>query len=146
MDLCPGSGDENQTVANFWPECGVALLDYSATRHEDDPERGVRAVVGVRGWVVGHGVGQQLRIAVITGEAPVALGSGANQGEGMASGNVANTTGRWKTGAPVNGLLIGEATYRATAPVITYRDAEPMAARGKASAAGSARTTRLAHS
>src|ERR1700680_1279497 len=95
-------------------------------------------------WAIG--VGQQLRIAVITGEAPVALGSGANQGEGMASGNVANTTGRWKTGAPVNGLLIGEATYRATAPVITYRDAEPMAARGKASAAGSARTTRLAHS
>jgi hypothetical protein len=146
MDLCPGSGDENQAVANFWPECGVALLDYSATRHEDDPKRAVRAAVGVRGWVVGHEVGQQLRIAVITGEALVALESRANQGEGMASGNVVNTTRRWKTGAQVKGPLIGEAIYRATAPVITYRDAEPMAARGKASAAGSARTIRLAHS
>jgi hypothetical protein len=146
MDLCPGSGDENQAVANFWPECGGTLLDYSATRHEDDPERAVRAAVGIRGWVVGHEVGRRLRIAVITGEALVALESRANQGEGMASGNVVNTTCRWKTGAPVNGRLVGGANYRATAPVITYRDAEPMAARGKASAAGSARTIRLAHS
>jgi hypothetical protein len=98
MVLCPGSGDENQAVANFWTECGGTLLDYSATRQEDDSERAVRAVGGVRGWVVGHEVGEQLRIAVITGEALVALESWANQGEGMASGYVAGTTGPWKTG------------------------------------------------
>jgi hypothetical protein len=143
MDLCPGCGDENQPVANFRPECGVALLDYRATPHEDDSER---AAVGIRGCVAGHGVGQQLRMTVITGEAPVALGFRANQGEGRAWGDVVNTTALWQRGVPVNDLPIGETTYRSTALAIAYRDAEPIAAKGNASASGPARTTQCGHS
>lgn len=146
MDLCPGCGDENQPVGNFCPECGVALLDYGATPHEDDPERAARAAVGIRGCVAGHEVGQQLRMTVITGEAPVALGFRPNQGEGMAWGDVVNTAALWQRGVPVSDLPLGETTYRSTALAIAYRDAEPIAAKGKASAAGPACTTRCGHS
>ena len=43
-----------------------------------------------------------------------------------------NTTARLQTAAPVNGILVGETTYRATSQVITYRAAEPVTAKGKA--------------
>ena len=36
----------------------------------------------------------------------------------------------WRS-APVNGILVGEATYRATRHTIEYREAEPVAAKGK---------------
>jgi class 3 adenylate cyclase len=57
-----------------------------------------------------EGAGLQLRIAVNTGEVLVALGANPNQGEGMASGDVVNTTARLQTAAPVNGILVGETT------------------------------------
>ena len=49
----------------------------------------------------------------------------------MASGDVVNTTARLQSAAPVNGILVGETTYRATRHVIDYRDAEPVEAKGK---------------
>jgi hypothetical protein len=45
---------------------------------------------------------------------------------------VVNTTARLQTAAPVNGILVGEATRRATAGVISYRRAPPVMAKGKA--------------
>ena len=81
-------------------------------------------------WVLEQG-GLQVRIAVNTGEALVALGARPGEGEGMASGDVVNTTARLQSAAPVNGILVGEVTYRATSPVITYREVEPVTAKGK---------------
>ena len=39
---------------------------------------------------------------------------GPTTGEGMASGDVVNTAARLQAAAPVNGILVGETTYRAT--------------------------------
>jgi hypothetical protein len=39
-----------------------------------------------------------------------------------------------QTAAPVNGVLVGETTYRATRDVIEFRGAAPVAAKGKAEA------------
>jgi hypothetical protein len=50
----------------------------------------------------------------------------------MAAGDVVNTTARLQSGAPVNGVLVGETTYRATRDAIAYREAEPVEAKGKA--------------
>lgn len=50
----------------------------------------------------------------------------------MAAGDVVNTTARLQAAAPANGILVGEATYRATRDVIDYREAEAVAAKGKA--------------
>src|SRR4029077_6769947 len=50
----------------------------------------------------------------------------------MAAGDVVNTAARLQSAAPVNGILVGQTTYRATSRVITYRVAEPVSAKGKA--------------
>jgi class 3 adenylate cyclase/tetratricopeptide (TPR) repeat protein len=119
------------TVEKFIGDAVMALFG-APVAHEDDPERAVRAALAIRDWVTDQEAGLQLRIAVNTGEVLVALGAQPNQGEGMASGDVVNTTARLQTAAPVNGILVGETTYRATSQVITYRAADPVAAKGKA--------------
>ncbi len=50
----------------------------------------------------------------------------------MASGDVVNTASRLQSAAPVNGILVGETTHRATRHAIEYREAEPVEAKGKA--------------
>ena len=50
----------------------------------------------------------------------------------MASGDVVNTTARLQSAAPVNGVLVGEATWRATRDRIEYAEHESVSAKGKA--------------
>src|SRR5947208_12830203 len=50
----------------------------------------------------------------------------------MASGDVVNTTARLQAAAPLNGILVGETTYRATRDVVDYREAAAVDAKGKA--------------
>ena len=52
----------------------VALFG-APTAHEDDPERAVRAALAIRDWVTEEGNELQLRVAVNTGEALIALGA-----------------------------------------------------------------------
>ncbi len=118
------------TVEKFIGDAVMALFG-APTAHEDDPERAVRAALAIRDWIRDQDE-LQVRIAVNTGEVLVALGAQAAQGEGMASGDVVNTTARLQSAAPVNGILVGETTYRATSQVITYRPAEAVTAKGKA--------------
>ncbi|MGH3028957.1 MAG: ATP-binding protein, partial [Gaiellaceae bacterium] len=73
----------------------------------------------------------QVRLAVNTGEALVTLGARAQEGEGMAAGDVVNTAARLQAAAPVDGILVGEQTFRATRHVVDYDDAEPVLAKGK---------------
>ncbi len=119
------------TVEKFIGDAVVALFG-APTAHEDDPERAVRAALAIRDWIAEEGNELQLRIAVNTGEALIALGARTSEGEGLASGDVINTAARLQTAAPVNGILAGETTYRATKHVIDYREAEPVEAKGKA--------------
>ncbi|HEU5244104.1 MAG TPA: AAA family ATPase, partial [Gaiellaceae bacterium] len=53
------------------------------------------------------------------------------EGDAMVAGDVVNTAARLQGGAPVNGILVGEGTYRATRHVIEYRDAPAVEAKGK---------------
>jgi class 3 adenylate cyclase len=118
------------TVEKFIGDAVMALFG-APTAHEDDPERAVRAALAIRDWA-NEQDDLQVRIAVNTGEALVALGARASEGEGMAAGDVVNTAARLQSAAPVNGVLVGETTYRATNHAIDYREAEPVAAKGKA--------------
>jgi class 3 adenylate cyclase len=102
----------------------------------DDPERAVRAAVSIRDAVEELNVADpqldlQVRLAVNTGEALVSVGARASEGEGMVAGDVANTASRMQQAAPVNGILVGEETYRSTRSVIRYEEAEPIIAKGK---------------
>ena len=49
----------------------------------------------------------------------------------MVAGDVVNTAARLQSNAPVNGILVGETTWRATRDAIDYREAEPVQAKGK---------------
>ena len=116
------------TVEKFIGDAVVAVFG-APVAHEDDPERAVRAALAIRDGVTEGGVG--LRIAVNTGEALVSLDARPAQGEGMVAGDVINTAARIQSAAPINGVLVGESTYRATEHVIEYREAEPFEAKGK---------------
>ena len=118
------------TVEKFIGDAVVAL--YGApVAHEDDPERAVRAALAVRDWAADE-PDLHVRIGVNTGEALVALGARPQQGEGMASGDVVNTAARLQSAAPVDGILVGEQTFRTTERTIAYRVVEPVVAKGKA--------------
>jgi class 3 adenylate cyclase/tetratricopeptide (TPR) repeat protein len=118
------------TVEKFIGDAVVALFG-APIAHEDDPERAVRAALAIRDWVREEEEELQLRIAVNTGEALISLGARPEAGEGMASGDVVNTTARLQSAAPVNGILVGEATWRATRDRIDYAEHEPVSAKGK---------------
>src|SRR5204863_6477932 len=118
------------TVEKFIGDAVMALFG-APLAHEDDPERAVRAALAIRDWAREE-EGVQVRIAVNTGEALVLLGARPVEGEGMAAGDVVNTAARLQSAAPVNGVLVGETTYRATRHVIDYAEREPVSAKGKA--------------
>ena len=108
------------TVEKFIGDAVMALFGAPVTR-EDDPERAVRAALSIRDWIAEEGE-LQVRIAVNTGEALVNLTARPDAGEGMAAGDVVNTAARLQSAAPVNGILVGETTYRATAETIEFRE------------------------
>src|SRR5207249_4686834 len=104
--------------------------------HGDDPERAVRAALRVLDAV--HEMNDrdprldlQMRIAVNTGEAIVALDARTDEGEGMVAGDVVNTASRLQTQAPTDAILVGEETYRCTRSIIEYEPLEPIVAKGK---------------
>jgi class 3 adenylate cyclase/tetratricopeptide (TPR) repeat protein len=116
------------TVEKFIGDAVMAVFG-APVAHEDDPERAVRAALAIRDALSDGEL--QIRTAVNTGEALVALGARPVEGEGMVSGDVVNTAARLQSAAPVNGILVGETTFRATRHVIDYRDAPAVEAKGK---------------
>ena len=116
------------TVEKFIGDAVVAVFGAPVV-HEDDAERAVRAAIAIRDTVAGPDV--SLRVAVNTGEALVSLGARPAEGEGMVAGDVVNTAARLQSAAPVDGILVGEGTYRATSHVIEYRELDPIVAKGK---------------
>jgi len=117
------------TVEKFIGDAVVALFGAPMAR-ENDPERAVRAALAIRDWIAEEGK-LEVRIAVNTGEALVNLASRPEAGEGMAAGDVVNTTARLQSAAPTNGILVGETTYRATQDRIDYSEHSAVDAKGK---------------
>jgi class 3 adenylate cyclase/tetratricopeptide (TPR) repeat protein len=104
--------------------------------HEDDAERAVRA--GLR---ILEAIGElnerdpalelSVRVGINTGEVVVSLGA-TNEGEAAVMGDAVNTAARIQTSAPVNGVAVGEGTFRATERVFEYAPLEAVAVKGKA--------------
>jgi class 3 adenylate cyclase/tetratricopeptide (TPR) repeat protein len=117
------------TMEKFIGDAAVGLFG-APLAHEDDAERAVRAALAVRD-AAGE-LGETVRIGITTGEALVTRDARALEGEGMAAGDVVNTAARLQSAAPPGGILVDESTYRATQHAIEYREAEPVAAKGKA--------------
>jgi class 3 adenylate cyclase len=103
--------------------------------HEDDPERAVRCALRMLDAIAelnqAHPVLElAVRIGINTGEALVALDRAADS-EGVV-GDVVNTAARLQGVAPVNGVVVGEATWRATRMLFAYEQLAPVQVKGKA--------------
>src|SRR4051794_29585869 len=123
------------TVEKFIGDAVVALFG-APVAHEDDPERAVRSALAICDAIEelnaeDEWLDLQVRIGVNTGEALVVVGARSSEGEGMASGDVMNTAARLQSAAPVNGIVVGMDTYRATRGAVDYAESEPIAAKGK---------------
>src|SRR4051812_761110 len=104
--------------------------------HEDDPERAVRAALRILDTVNALNAEDpirqiEVRIGIATGEVIVTHGNKAEEGKGIAWGDVLNTAARIEPAARVMETLVGEPTSQATADVIEYREHEPIEAKGK---------------
>ena len=122
------------TVEKFIGDAVVGVFG-APVAHGDDPERAVRAALAIRDAVPemnaeASDLDLKLRIAVNTGEAIVTFTPGATN-EAMVAGDVVNTASRLQSSAPVNGVLVGEETYRATSSVIMYEPVDPLTVKGK---------------
>ena len=123
------------TVEKFIGDAVMAVFGAPVT-HEDDPERAVRAGLAVREAIqelneADPALDLHVRIAVNTGEVVVAVDARPAEGEGLVAGDVVNTAARLQAAAPVDGILVGETTYRATERTIEYAESVPVQAKGK---------------
>ena len=123
------------TFEKFSGDAILALFG-APVAHEDDPERAIRAALAVKQaladlnaedeWLDLH-----FRIGINTGEALVMLDARPSEGEWSAAGDVMNAAARIESAAPVDGILVGEQTYRATRDLFEFQEREPIAAKGK---------------
>jgi class 3 adenylate cyclase len=135
MRGCSSCGQENPGGFRFCGACGSPLADVP--RQPEGEERKVVTVlfcdlVGFtsRSDQAHPSLELAVRIGINTGEALVSLARGADS-EGVV-GDVVNTAARLQGVAPVNGVVVGEATWRATRTLFAYHQLAPVQVKGKA--------------
>ncbi len=124
------------TVEKFVGDAVMGVFG-APTAHEDDAVRAVTAALGIIDAIAElnearPGTGLALRAAVNTGEAIVDLSAHPERGEIMVTGDVVNTAARLQEVAPLDGVVVGELTYRTTRDSIEYEQLEPASLKGKA--------------
>ncbi|MDQ3784067.1 MAG: AAA family ATPase [Actinomycetota bacterium] len=120
------------TVAKFVGDAVMAVFGVPVA-HEDDAERAVRAALRITEAI--HEMNEAnaayklaIRGAVETGE--VFVSPTEEMGRGLL-GDVINTASRLQSVAPVNGIVVGETTYRCTRDLIDYQQLDPATVKGK---------------
>jgi class 3 adenylate cyclase/tetratricopeptide (TPR) repeat protein len=114
---------------------GIMAVFGTPVAHEDDPERAVRCALAMLAAIqelnrAHPSLDLAVRIGITGGEALVRLGPG-QQTEGVV-GDVVNTASRLQGVAPPGGVVVGEATFRATSWLFDYRELGPVQVKGKA--------------
>ncbi|HEV2871253.1 MAG TPA: adenylate/guanylate cyclase domain-containing protein, partial [Actinomycetota bacterium] len=114
---------------------GVMAVFGAPVAHEDDPERAVRCALGMLTAIeeinqAHPSLDLAVRIGITTGEALVRLGPD-QRSEGVV-GDVVNTASRLEGVAPAGGVVVGEATFRATRRLFDYQELAPVKVKGKA--------------
>src|SRR5215213_8284351 len=114
---------------------GVMAVFGAPVAHEDDPERAVRCALGMLAAIeelneARPSLDLAIRVGITTGEALVRLGPD-QQTEGVV-GDVVNTASRLEGVAPAGGVVVGEATFRATRRLFDYQELGAVQVKGKA--------------
>jgi class 3 adenylate cyclase/tetratricopeptide (TPR) repeat protein len=123
------------TVEKFIGDAVMAVFG-APIAHEDDAERAVRAALRIIDAIEelnqdASNLELSIRAAVNTGEGLVNVSAQPQAGEGMVTGDVVNTASRLQGIAPVNGVAVGELTYRSSRNVFEYEAMEPVSLKGK---------------
>lgn len=110
----------------------IMALFGAPLAHEDDPERAVRAALGLSSALGDLGPDLTLRIAVNTGEV---LAGPVGPGQAYTvTGDTVNTAHRLASAAAPGEILVGERTWLATHQAIKYEERAPFLLRGKETA------------
>ncbi|HJW64203.1 MAG TPA: adenylate/guanylate cyclase domain-containing protein, partial [Actinomycetes bacterium] len=114
---------------------GVMAVFGAPVAHEDDPERAVRCALGMLAAIAQLNQARPaldlaVRVGITTGEALVRPDA-AQQTEGVV-GDVVNTASRLQGVAPAGGVVVGEATFRATSRLFDYQELGAVPVKGKA--------------
>jgi class 3 adenylate cyclase/tetratricopeptide (TPR) repeat protein len=124
------------TVEKFAGDAVMAVFG-APIAHEDDAERAVRAGLAIVAALAEQSVVRgseptHVRVGVATGEVMVDLGASPEAGQAFVTGDVVNTAARVEAAAPVDAVVVGEATFQATSRVFDYAELDPVLAPGKA--------------
>jgi class 3 adenylate cyclase/tetratricopeptide (TPR) repeat protein len=121
------------TVVNVMGDAVMAVFG-APLAHEDDAERAVRSALAMRDTItIEPQTGESLRlhIGVNTGEVMAGMVGPTDRHDYAVMGDVTNTAARLQTAARPGEILVGQATYRATAHAIDYEEIPPVHAKGK---------------
>ena len=107
------------------------------TVHEDDAMRAVRAALSMREALLQlndqlertWGVRLANRTGIHTGEV---VAGDPSSGQRLVTGDPVNTAARLEQAAPVDGILLGELTYRLVRDAVEATELEPLELKGKA--------------
>jgi len=110
------------------------------TVHEDDPERAVRAALGMQGSVAElnrelateRGLELSLRIGIEAGEVLVELDHITGSRDRMLTGDAVNTAARLQAAADPGQVIVGPAAHAAAKRAIEFRELGPLSLKGKA--------------
>ena len=140
VDRCLGRlGEEVEGVGgrvDKYMGDNVMAIFGAPVAHEDDPERAVRAAVGMQEamgelnqrLLAEYGVEFALRVGINTGE--VLAG---RVGDGYTViGDAVNVASRLQASASPGTITVGQRTQRATSDVVEYLELEPLELKGKA--------------
>ncbi len=140
VDRCLGRlGEEVERIGgrvDKYMGDNVMAIFGAPVAHEDDPERAVRAAVGMQAamgelnqrLLVDYGVEFALRVGVNTGEVLAGKVGDAY----TVIGDAVNVASRLQTSASPGTITVGERTQRVTSSVIEYLPLEPLTLKGKA--------------
>ena len=109
---------------------GIMALFGAPIAHEDDPERAIRAALRISGRIPALGLDLHARTGINTGE--ILYRSEGQGREDAVTGDAANTAARLQGLVPVDGVVVGESTWRATSRAFEYRELPAATVKGKA--------------
>ena len=109
---------------------GVMVVWGYPTAREDDATRAIRAALGIRRGIVDLDSDMHARIGINSGEAVVAFGS-ADERADDAMGDSVNVAARLASSAPIDGIVVGEATATLAGSVLEAQPLGPLSLKGK---------------
>ena len=124
------------TVEKYVGDAVMGVFGAPVAR-DDDPERAVRAGLGIAQAVAGlprtpAAPALGVRIGICTGETLVVRDARVAEGEAIVSGDAVNTAARLQSAAPAGGVLVCAVTREATHRRFLLRELPAVAAKGKA--------------